>query len=107
MAPPTAKQRAVERRGTNKRGTPKVPQARVQQTLRRSMTLDFDEWVFAHEIAAVMFCNGELPPRYTLEPQRGGGNPAMRWLLKWEEGAFDLTLLSSYGERLWYRVLNG
>jgi hypothetical protein len=101
MAPPTAKQR-----GTDKRGIANLPQARVQQTLARSMTLDFDTWVFAHEIAKLVFRSGELPPRYTLEPQRGG-NPAMRWLLKWEAGAFDLTLLSSYGERLWYRVIQG
>src|SRR3954447_13809263 len=106
MTPPTTKQRGTEQPGIGKRGTARVPQARVQQILRRSMTLDYDTWVFAHEIVAMLFRSGALPPRFTLEADRGG-NPAMRWLLKWEEGAFDITLLSSYGERLWYRVLDG
>jgi len=52
-----------------------------------------------------------VPQRPAAAPLHARGRP--RWqpgdalAAEWEEGAFDITLLSSYGERLWYRVLQG
>lgn len=101
MPPPTRE------RGTTRPGTPRELKPKVQQTMAASLTLDFDTWVFSHEVTALLFRDGTVPPRHTLEAQRGGGNPAMRWVLRWESGAFDIHAFSAVGERLWYRVLQG
>jgi len=106
MTPPTTKQRGTEQPGIGKRGTARVPQARVQQVLHRS-----DDAGLRHLGVRARDRPDAVPQRPAAAPLHARGRP------RWQPG--DALAAEVGGRRLrhhaavvlrralWYRVLQG
>lgn len=111
-----ALQRAIGNRGVQqllqRRPAPKQPPRRALPPLRVQLDesrgdgaawkIEFDEWVFRHQLVNAIFTARALPDGFTLEPTRkSDGNPTLQWTLSWRGRMTDhLDELTEFGKRM-------